>query len=109
MRVHQVRWSHTTKNVLYFNSLSCFECETKCSHYHIATVNYGPEDEVINQNPTNADAPTTSKSETPGHKNEQFENLNLSGSRVLKEPLVENDWVVVKYSRERIKKDKMAW
>lgn len=41
-KVHQFTWDKSNFEVVYFNSLSCFECEpgTQCIHYHLGKLDY---------------------------------------------------------------------
>lgn len=40
MSVHQVRWNADKRNILHFNSLSCFECLQKCEHFFLCEKEY---------------------------------------------------------------------
>lgn len=40
MKIHQVTFSKKNPNVLHFNTVSCFQCETNCVHYMETKMNY---------------------------------------------------------------------
>lgn len=41
MKMHQVRWSSVSPEVLDFNTLSCFDCcNAVCEHYALQTVQF---------------------------------------------------------------------
>jgi len=45
MKIHQVKWSREEKDYLYFNTLSCLDCDDHCSHYHLIKVKYSCENQ----------------------------------------------------------------
>jgi hypothetical protein len=103
MKVRQVTWCKSTRNILYFNTLSCFECYGKCAHYSLTQINYNGKEETSSPISDVVPEPSTSA----------FTQINTGNkaalspiSDVVPEPsqfLKEGQWVVVRYSMVQMK------
>lgn len=98
MKVHQIRWSRSEKNVLYFNTLSCFDCEMpQCNHYVLRKVDYSDVLEA-----SSVVLPEEQSTAVEAVESNE-ENILPNPDRTLTNELVEDDWVVVRYKMEETK------
>lgn len=93
MKVHQIKWHNFERNILYFNTLSCFTCKPLCSHYHLAKVDYSETTAIRNVETTDMCV-----LKNPIVKDDAgVQSAETTDIRVLKNSIVEGGWVVVRF------------
>ena len=89
MKIHQIQWSKYEKNKLYFNTLSCFTCKTgKCIHYPLTEIDYSDSMDHKTVHVSERTVPEASQPPVP------------EALEPIKDALVEDDWVVVRFQVE---------